>query len=177
MTAPEFSRTVRVDTLGVSPRTLAIEADEAERAALARRFGLLTLDRLEAEVSVSRAGATADVAVAGTLRAAATQACVVGGEPLPETVETPFHLLFRSEPDAGSSGDEEVEIGEEELDVVFYDGALVDVGEAAAQTLALALDPFPRAPDAGQALAEGLAGQPKTGPFSALDALKSRLGG
>ena len=41
MTAPEFSRPVRIDTLGAAPRNVAIEADEAERAALARRFGLI----------------------------------------------------------------------------------------------------------------------------------------
>ena len=54
MTAPEFSRPVRVDTLGAAPRRLSLEADAAERAALARRFGLVAIDRLAAEVALTR---------------------------------------------------------------------------------------------------------------------------
>jgi len=175
MIQAEFSRTVRIDTLGATPRILSIAADENERAALVRRFGLIGLDRLEAEVSVSRADA--DVEVVGALRAAATQACAISGEPVAETIDAPFRLLFRPELTDAASSDEEVEIGEQELDIVFYDGGQVDVGEAVAQTLALALDPFPRAAGADAALKAGLAGQPDARPFGGLGALKDRFGG
>ena len=49
MTAPEFSRPVRIDTIGEAPRGLAVEAEEVERINLARRFGLIAIDRLAAE--------------------------------------------------------------------------------------------------------------------------------
>jgi hypothetical protein len=51
-----------------------------------------------------------------------------------------------------------VELGEAELDVMFYDGATIDLGEAVAQTLALHLDPYPRSPDADDALKEAGSG-------------------
>ena len=54
MNAPEFSRLVRVDTLGAEPRTMTIEAEEAERTALARRFGLVAVERLAADAALVR---------------------------------------------------------------------------------------------------------------------------
>ena len=58
----------------------------------------------------------------------------------------------------------------------FTTAASIDIGEAAAETLALALDPYPRAPDAGEALkAAGVKGEEEAGPFAALAALKGKL--
>ena len=173
MTAPEFSRSVRVDALGTAPRKLHIEAEDAERAALARRFGLIAIDRLAAELSLSRSGN--EVAVAGTLSAAVTQACAATGAPLAAEVEAPFELVFRPQPEAGDD-DEEVELGEGDLDVVFYDSASIDVGEAVAETLLLNLDPYPRVPGAEEALkAAGVKSEEEAGPFAALAGLKDKL--
>ncbi|HEV2748106.1 MAG TPA: YceD family protein [Allosphingosinicella sp.] len=173
---PEFSRPVRVDTLGQAPRSLSVEAEEPERRALAERFGLVAIDRLAADLSLTRAGAA--VTAGGMLRAAVTQSCVASGAPVPADIEEPFTIEFRPFPEAGA--DEEVELGEEELDVVFYDGAMIDVGEAAAETLALALDPFPRSAKAAAALKEaGVKGeeeaQAESNPFAALAALRNKL--
>ncbi len=145
---PEFSRTVRIDTLGSAPRAMTIEADEAERAALAERFGLVSIESLVAEVALSRADEA--VTAAGTLKAAVTQSCVATAVPVPATVEEPFTILFRPQPRGHS--DEEIELSEHEMDVVFYDGAMVDIGDAVAESLSLGLDPYPRAPDAEAAL-------------------------
>lgn len=147
---PELNRTVRVDTLGSAPRALSVEADAADRAALAERFDLKALDRLSAELTLSRSGET--VTATGTLQAQVTQSCVVTGAPVEARIEEPFSILFR--PQLRTADDEEIELGEGEMDVVFYDGALIDVGEAVAETLALALDPYPRAPAAEAALRE-----------------------
>ena len=51
---PEFSRPLRIDTIGSDGRSIHVEADAAERAALAKRFDLVAIDRLEAEVTLSR---------------------------------------------------------------------------------------------------------------------------
>lgn len=172
MTAPEFSRPVRADTLGEDPRKLGIEAEESERAALARRFGLVAIGRLAADLALSRKAD--EIAMRGTVSASVTQACVVTGAPIEAAVETAVDLLFRPQP--GSETDNEVELGEDELDVVFYDGAAVDMGEAVAETLSLALDPYPRAPGAGEALkAAGVKSEEEAGPFAALAALKDKL--
>jgi uncharacterized metal-binding protein YceD (DUF177 family) len=175
MSVPEFSRTVRIDTLGATARPLSIGANEEERAALAGRFGLQGIERLSAEAELSRHGDA--VSASGSLSARVTQSCVATGAPVPEAVEEAFRIEFRPQP-AGGTPDEEVELSEGELDVVFYDGAAIDLGEAVAETLSLALDPYPRCPEADQALAE--AGvqregeEVRTGPLAGL---KDLLGG
>ena len=174
MTAPEFSRPVRIDTIGEQPRALGIEAEEVERINLARRFGLLAIDRLAAELSLSRAGE--EVTMRGTLSAEIVQACAATGEPLATAIEAPFELLFRPQPEPASH-EEEIELGAEELDVVFYDKATIDAGEAVAETLLLNLDPYPRAPGAEEALrAAGVKSEEEAGPFGALAGLRDKLG-
>ncbi len=176
MTVPEFSRTVRIDTLGPSVRMLSIGADEAERAALARRFGLQAIEHLSAEAELTRSGDS--VRASGTLSAKVTQSCVATGAPVEEDVAEDFRIEFRPHPAASGSADEEIELGEGELDVVFYDGAAVDVGEAVAESLSLALNPYPRCPDADAALSE--AGvhkegeEPRTGALAGLKDLLSK---
>jgi len=175
MTPPEFSRPVRIDTLGEQPRTIAVAAGPEERAALVRRFGLRGLDRLEAELAVSRAGD--EIAVAGTLQANLSQACVASGAPVPAALIIPFEILFRPQPDADSA-EEELELSENELDVVFYERGEIDLGEAVAETLSLNLDPYPRAPEADAILrAAGVKreGEEEKGPFAMLAGLKDKL--
>jgi uncharacterized metal-binding protein YceD (DUF177 family) len=178
MSQPEFSRPVRVDTLGAEARSMAVEAEAEERAAIARRFDLVELARLSAELTLSRRGV--EVTATGVLRAEAAQSCVASGEPVAETVEAPFDIVFRPARDAGEP-EEEVELSEGELDVVFYDGASIDVGEAMAETLALSLKPYPRAPAADAALREaGVKSEDEaraeSSPFAALSGLKDKLG-
>jgi uncharacterized metal-binding protein YceD (DUF177 family) len=104
-----------------------------------------------------------------------TQSCVATADPLPATVDEPFTLRFEREVPASGG---EVELSDEELDIIAYSGSDIDLGEAVAETLSLALDPFPRAPDADARLREaGVLGEDEAGPFSALKGLKDRLGG
>lgn len=169
-TAPEFSRTIRVDSLGEAPRTIDIEADEAERGALARRFGFVSISRLAAQVALARS--KEKVSARGTVRAALVQSCVATGEPVEEIVEEPFEIAFHAQP----AGEEEIELGAAELDIVFYDGALIDVGEAVAETLSLAAALFPRSPAAEETLrAAGIKSEEEAGPFGALSALRDKL--
>ena len=171
MTAPELSRIVRLDTIRSAPRAERVEADATERAALARRFGLIALDALSGELTLVRDGD--EVTLSGRLRAQATQACVASGAPVPAEIDEPIALVFRPVP-AGDP-DEESELGEAEMDVVFHDGAAIDIGEAVAQSLALALDPYPRAPEAEAALRQaGVKSEAEAGPFGALAALKEK---
>ena len=173
---PEFSRLYRLDSLSDQPRRVEIEATPGEREALARRFGLVSIERLAAEAALSRNGA--EVAAAGTLRAAVTQSCVASGEPVPEELEEAFRIHFRPPPE--TAGEEEIELSEGELDVVFYGGNAIDLGEAVAETLSLSLDPYPRSPAAERALREaGVKAEEdaraEASPFAALKALKDRL--
>lgn len=170
MTAPEFSRLERIDTIGEGERTVAITATEAERLALAKRFDLLSVDRLEARLTVRRDAA--GIVARGTVSAAVVQACSVTDDPLPVTVEEPIALRFVDhEPDS-----EEIELDPDALDTMIFDGAAVDLGEAAAETMALSLDPFPRGPNAAAALkAAGVISEEEAKPAGALAGLKAAL--
>jgi uncharacterized metal-binding protein YceD (DUF177 family) len=173
---PEFSRPVRVDTLTTTPRELSIGADEKERAALARRFELGGIERLSAEAALSRRGD--EVTAVGSLSAAVSQSCVATGNPVPAEVEEEFSIVFRPQPQV-SDPDEEIELSGGEMDVVFYDGASIDLGEAVAETLSLSLDPYPRSPDADAALKEaGVKGEDEaTASAGPLAGLRDLLGG
>lgn len=174
MTAPEFSRPIALDTLGDAPRTIAVTAEEGELTALARRFGLISIESLAAEAALSRAGDA--VKATGRLTASVVQSCVATAAPVPAAIDEPFEIVFRPEP-AGSQPDEEIELAEDEMDTVFYAGGAIDLGEAVAETLALALDPYPRAPDAEEALkAAGVKSEAEAGPFGALASLRDKLG-
>lgn len=173
---PEFSRPVRADTIGAAPKGLSIDAAASERAALAERFGLVAVDHLEAELQLTRSGET--VTAEGVLRARVTQSCVASDADVPADIEEPFTILFRPQPAAHV--DDEIELSESEMDVVFYEGATIDLGEAVAETLSLSLDPFPRSAEAEAALrqagvkseedadAEEAAAKAARSPFAAL---------
>ncbi|MBN8816477.1 MAG: DUF177 domain-containing protein [Sphingomonas sp.] len=172
MSVPEFSRPERIDTIG-EPRTVSIEANEAERAALAKRFDLIGIDRLAASFTIR--SEAAGIAVEGRVTAALIQACSVTGDPLPATVDEPVALLFVA---ATGAGADEVELDAGDIDVVPYEGGAIDLGETGAETMALALDPFPRGPGAAAALkAAGVISEEEAGPFGALAGLKAKLGG
>jgi hypothetical protein len=163
MTAPpmaEFHRPVAADRLPAGEIVHEIAAKAAERAALALRLRLVALDRLEARVCLCRLGGGL-IRLSATLSAEVVQSCVVTLEPVANRVEEEFALLYGSEP---ADAEEVVLSGEAEL-VEPFTGGVIDIGEAVAQQLSLALDPYPRA--AGAALAsvdKNTAGS----PFAAL---------
>jgi len=168
----EFCRPQRVDAIGEGVRPISIMADAVERAALATRFALLGVDLLEAEFTVTRDAA--GIVARGRVRAHVVQACVVTGDALPVAVDEPVALRFV--PHHAVDGDEEIELSHDALDTVDYDGGVIDLGEVAAETMALALDPFPRAPGADAALRQaGVLSEAEAGPFAALAALKGQL--
>lgn len=172
MTQPEFSRRVLLDTVGEGGRDIIVEADAAERAALAERFDLHALDRLEAKARLTlRAGI---VHAEGRLRGAGAQRCVVTDEPVPVAIDENFHLRFVEDSPEG----DEIELSEEDCDTLPLEGGAVDMGEAVAETFALALPPFPRSPAASETLrAAGVLSEEEAraaaSPFAALKDLGS----
>jgi uncharacterized metal-binding protein YceD (DUF177 family) len=169
----DFAHRLPLDQIREGDR-LDILAGEAERAAVSDRLALLSLDRLEAHAVLSRDGQK--VRATGRLKASLEQACVATGDPVPAHVDEPFDLLFMPEPRGGGAV-EEIELGETDLDTVFHDGAAIDLGGAVIDTLALALDPYPRSAGADAALKEaGVLTEEEASPFAALAALKEKLG-
>jgi uncharacterized metal-binding protein YceD (DUF177 family) len=170
---PEFSRAVPLSEIGAATKPRHIEAEVHERVALAKRFGLIALDRLEADVMLTPEGTA--YCAEGRLRGEAVQACVASGEPVPAAIEEDFRIRFIAE--AGHGADAEVELDADDCDTLFHDGRAIDLGEAVAQSFALALDPFPRSANADAVLkAAGVKDESEAGPFGALAALKDKLG-
>jgi uncharacterized metal-binding protein YceD (DUF177 family) len=168
MTAPseELSRLVRLERVPARGLDIEVRASDAERAALSRRFELLDLQALQAEVSV-RPGAGGIWTVSGRLRAEVVQACVVTLDPVPQSIDETFELRFA----AGAPGRADDPDAPEPLE-----GDTIDVGAVVADHLSLALDPFPRVPGATYEPAAQPA-DAKPNPFAALEGLRNRLKG
>ncbi len=168
---PEFSRPERLDTIGERERIVEIVATEDERAALAKRFALLSITRLDARLGIKRTDS--GIVVKGRVTGAAVQACSVTDEPLDTQIDEPVALLFVDQ--LVSEGDE-VELSDDALDTVAIEGGTIDLGEAAADTLALSIDPFPRGPNAAAALAAaGVISEDEFRPANAFSDLKARM--
>jgi len=169
----DFAHRLTLDRIRDGDR-LDLVADAEERAAVAARLDLASLERLDAHAVLRRDGTT--VHATGRVKAALEQRCVATGEALPVRVDEAFDLRFIPEPRT-AGGDEEFELGADELDTLFHDGQAIDLGAAIADSLALALDPYPRSPKAEAALREaGVISEEEAGPFAALAALKGKLG-
>ncbi len=157
--APEFSRPVPLTRIGAQPFRQKIAANEVERAALAKRFALVSLDRLDATVElVLERGGT--ILLTAEFSAGYAQECVVSLDPVAGSVQAGFALRY-GPPEAEPETDSDEEPAFEPL----TDPA-VDIGEAVAQEFALSLPPFPRAPDA--VIEESPSGLSGDGPFAAL---------
>jgi len=157
----EFARLVPLTRLGGEPFRQHIAASESERAALARRFGLVSLDRLEAEVELMRE-TTGTILLSATFDAEFAQECIVTLDPVAGSVSERFQLRYgppAAEPDAS--------FGEDDPAFEPFEGEAIDIGEAVAQEFSLALPPFPRAADAAIEL-DTAADEAAEGPFAAL---------
>jgi uncharacterized metal-binding protein YceD (DUF177 family) len=141
MSGPEFSRPIDVTRLGAAEAHYDIAATEAERAALARRFELVSLDRFAAHVTLHRVTG-GRVRLTASLTADLVQTDIVTLEPLPGHVEDDFTLLFGTAAHDAAVLDPDAELVEP------LDDGHIDIGEVVAQQLSLAIDPYPRAPTA-----------------------------
>lgn len=169
---PEFSRPFDTGILGRKPVTLTASA--AECAALAARFDLVRVDHLTADIVLDRT--ERGISLSGTIDAAWVQSCAVSGEDLPQSAKSPVDLLYVRE----QSGQplEEIELESDDCDILPLDGPVIDIGEAIAQSLGLAINPYATGPGAQAARSRaGILDESAMGAFAGLAALKDKLGG
>lgn len=181
----EFCRRLVIDPRPDDAIAVDVSADPAERQALADRFGLLAVRSLRGHGRLERGSEPTELVLRGWLAADVVQACVVSLEPVPARLRQPIERRYRlgEAGDAGWAhlgphGMEELVEDENEVEPVI--GGAIDVGEAFAEELGLALDPYPRA--AGAALDAGaLAPHVSVGsehgsstPFAALRQLQEK---
>lgn len=177
MMTPEFTYPISVDSVGKQWNEYKLAANADERAKLAERFELLSLDKLEGTMKLRRGRDGETIDMKATIDAEVVQACIVSLAPVPAKVQEDFDLSFLSYPDGEEPDDHDLEAPEP------IENGKIDLGEVLAQQLAIALDPFPRAENA--AIPEDYRGDPnavdslpadeeRPNPFAALEVLKKR---
>ena len=168
----EFGRPVCAEQIGERGTVHELTANEAERAALVRRFGLVSLERLTATVRL-RQIKKGLVKVTGQFVADLAQRCVVTLEPVPAHLAEEFSVLFCARP--ARAGRDVVVTAEAEDPPEPMAGGWIDLGETVVQQFAIALDPYPRVPGAtipAEFAVEGVDKDErrKTSPFAILAA-------
>lgn len=177
----ELSRPLALEQVPSDGLEQTIEASVDERAALCLRFGLISLDSFTGTLRVVPLAGGPFFRVTGVIDAELAQECVVSLEPVPQSLSSEISAEFG--PQADLPEELELILGDDEPHEPIVDGR-IDLGELAAQHLALALDPYPRAADAVRQMEsvveDGLddgsdPGRSDENPFAALADLKGRL--
>src|ERR1700759_2380753 len=136
----EIERVVDLDRMGPGGAALDIVASDSERAALAKRFGLVGLPAFSARVTVDRQ-IGGQVVVEGRLRGKIVQGCVLTLDPVTQELDDSFRLVFRKAlADEGDPESGEAVLSAHADSPEPLSGNLLDVGEIVAEQLSLAAD-------------------------------------
>lgn len=181
-TAIPISRPVTVSVLPSKGFDLKIEANEKERAALAEAHDLDAVEAFVADVELKR-WRKDGVRVKGRIFADVVQACVVTLAPVHQHIDAPFEAVFLPEGSRLNRPlDEEgaMIVDPEGADLPeTFEGGVIDAGAVAEEFFELAIDPYPRAPDAELPQAESAqeedADDAAESPFAKLSSLRDKL--
>jgi hypothetical protein len=156
--APEFSRPFQLPELGRRMKLVEIEANEEERALLAKRLKLVSIGRLKARLELDRADDSSKgsapaggiITVDGEMECEYLQPCAATLEPFKVSKTELFRTLLLEGGSSDLSG-AAIDFGEDGVEMEQWDeevplGGEVDLGEIAAQYLALGIDRFAKAP-------------------------------
>lgn len=153
---------------------VVITATPEQRVELAQAHGLLSVERLHAELLVEtwkRKG----IRVTGFVEGRIEQACIVTLESMDTRIREEIDALFVPEdsklvrPAADQRG--EILLDAEGADSPeVFSGDMIDVGALAEEFFALGIDPYPRKPDA--VLEQPGGKDPEESPFAKLQSLK-----
>jgi hypothetical protein len=172
--APLFDAIIRIDRLPAGGRDVKVALDESARLALAEQLKLTAIGSFDANLTIVplRGGIRAQ----GRLVASIVQSSVVTFEPVSQDIDEVIDRVFLPEAQAHKpTPGSEVFVDLDDEDFPDHiDGPEVDLSALLIETLALAIDPYPRLP--GESL-ESLGLNPDgedNGPFAALARLKKR---
>lgn len=165
---------IRIDRLPANGRDLEVKADMEALAAMAAQLRVSAVENFEAKLIAARF--RGGIRVQGRLSARIVQASVVSFEPVTQDIDEPVDRVFLPEPDKGykTAPGAEVFVDLEDEDFPdFIDGPEVDLSALLLETVALAIEPYPRLP--GESLETlGLKTDLEDdGPFASLKSLKN----
>lgn len=166
----EFSYLIKSGQIKDQAHEYRISADESQRQALAKRFDLVEIARLEGCFRLQHEH-SGIIAARLKLYADITQICVVTLDPFSEHIEDAVDLRFVPAPmlnRLADASDDEEEIALDSFDSpdeIAYEHDQIDLGAVLSEQLALVLNPYPRKP--GAALPDTATDTPPH-PFAAL---------
>src|SRR3954464_11316706 len=143
--APEFSFPIEIAQIPPGGARYDIAAPEAARAGIAKRLGVVSLERLEASFVVTPMAGGA-VRVSGRLGAALVQSCVVSLAPVPATIAIQSHARFMTQAPADAADEVTLDVGSPPE---VAPGGRIGLGELAVAQLALVPAREPRADGVG----------------------------
>ncbi len=136
---PSLTKTIEIDQLTSEPLHVSLIASDDDKPALAQRFDVPRVDRLRGDLEVIKSGDV--IRVTGRIAAGLGRTCVVSLEPMDETIDEEFEVLFTVERPQEAGGDEVAM----DLDAPEpIDGDRLDLGEVVLEQLVLAMSPHPR---------------------------------
>jgi hypothetical protein len=178
---PPFRRPLPVRTLSrKQPHPFDLSPDDDETRAIVGFLGLEALRSLRFRGEIAPSGAD-NWRIEGKLSARVVQSCVVTLEPVEQRIEEAVARNYVPEADYRPAAEVDLDPDAEDDPDPF--GTVIDPGLLALESLALVLDPYPRAP--GLPPAEYRAAPPGVPPlpdadpkpFAKLAVLREKLGG
>ncbi len=172
-----FHRYLDVAAIPPKGKFLRIEADEAERNDLAERFGLEDVKSFSGEVSVTPLPKGENFVLEGKYEAEIVQICVISLQPFGCSVKGCVSRRYGPPPPGEEDVEVLVEMDEEDPPEPLDEGR-IDAAEALAEEFGIALDPFPKSPEAqfdGYQVGSDESEAEDAGPFAALAALKDKM--
>ncbi len=172
---PPLEWTLAVDAVPDRGIPVVVVATDAERASVAKALSLLSLAQLKfAGRAVHLAGGR--YRLTGQITAELEQACVITLDPVPARIDCALDVEFRPDAMATPLAEVDVELDEASEIEPIVKGRL-ETGRVVYETLAAALEPYPRKP--GEAIDEMLAAPKgadtaKANPFAVLAKLKPK---
>jgi len=188
MTIIEFSRPVRIDHIDKGGYKDTISANEDECTRLAKRFDLVAVKSLSANVYIKPKGDGLTYHVKGDLTANIIQQSVVSEQEVSRDITSNIDAYYADKAKVASFLDaknrKDMENDEQEREVLnesdapepIHNGE-IDLGEMTAQFLGLALDDYPRAENEAEGTGDYIEATPeetKPNPFAVLQQLKDK---
>lgn len=157
----DFSKIVSLGDLGKRGKNFALSVTDEAKPGVAARLKIVAVKKLAGSVCMRATKNT--ITAEGHIDAVLVRECVASLEEFDEVVGEDFAIEFlRSEPDPESENYDEL--------AEVHDSEEFDVADLLVQQTALAMDQFPRHPEA-MSLADEFGTQSESSPFDALSEL------
>lgn len=166
---------IRLDSMPAAGRDVEVSPDAEELAALATQLGVTSVDRLDVKLHAVKF--RGGIRVTGNLTASVTQPSVVTLEPIRQDIAEPIDRIFlpTGEKQYAGPADAEVFVDLEGDDLPdHFEGNEADLSDLIAETLALAVDLYPRGKAETLEVPDDSAAEPMDSPFAALKSLKDK---